>query len=70
MENIEDNEEQALKVVINILHNISQHPETKVIFRENSGTQVSGSSYFFSSFFLNFKETILNNKRKSKSSQK
>ena len=40
VENVEENEEQCLKVAINILHNIAQHPETKVVFRDNKGTKV------------------------------
>ena len=40
VENMEQNEEQALKVAINILHNIAQHSETKVVFRENKATKV------------------------------
>jgi hypothetical protein len=40
IDNIEENEEQCLKVSINILHNLAQHAETKVVFRDNKGTKV------------------------------
>jgi hypothetical protein len=34
------NKEQLLKMCLNIIHNIAQQPETKVIFRENKATNV------------------------------
>jgi hypothetical protein len=45
VDNIDENEEQALKVAINILHNIAQHPETKLVFRDNKATKVFSIIY-------------------------
>jgi hypothetical protein len=40
LDSCDENEEQLLKMSINILHNVAQQPETKVTFREHRGSEV------------------------------
>lgn len=40
-EDDQENKEQLLKMCLNLIHNIAQQPETKVMFRENKATNVN-----------------------------